>query len=78
MTPALLRAEGLTAGYGKLPILHDLTLEVRVGEMVSVIGPNGASKSSAFKTIVGFVYATSGTAPGSGRVSSASTRSSRS
>ena len=30
MTPALLRAEGLTAGYGKLPILHGVTLEVRV------------------------------------------------
>ena len=60
MTPTLLRAEGLTAGYGKLPILHDVTLEVRVGEMVSVIGPNGAGKSTAFKTIVGFVHATSG------------------
>ena len=60
MTPTLLRAEGLTAGYGKMPILHDVTLEVRQGEMVSVIGPNGAGKSTAFKTIVGFVHATSG------------------
>jgi len=60
MTPALLRAEGLTAGYGKLPILHDVTLEVRVGEMVSVIGPNGAGKSTAFKAIVGFVHSTGG------------------
>jgi branched-chain amino acid transport system ATP-binding protein len=56
----LLRAEGLTAGYGKLPILHNVTLEVHVGEMVSVIGPNGAGKSTAFKTIVGFVHASSG------------------
>ena len=60
MTPTLLRAEGLTAGYGKMPILHDVTLEVRQGEMVSVIGPNGAGKSTAFKTIVGFVHATNG------------------
>jgi len=60
VTPMLLRAEGLTAGYGKMPILHDVTLEVRQGEMVSVIGPNGAGKSTAFKTIVGFVHATSG------------------
>jgi ABC-type branched-subunit amino acid transport system ATPase component len=57
---ALLRAERLTAGYGKLAILHDVTLEVRAGEMVSVIGPNGAGKSTAFKTIVGFLYPTSG------------------
>jgi len=56
----LLRAEGLTAGYGKMAILHDITLEVRPGEMVSVIGPNGAGKSTAFKTIVGFLRPTSG------------------
>jgi ABC-type branched-subunit amino acid transport system ATPase component len=53
--PVLLRAEAITAGYGKMAILHDVTLEVRTGEMVSVIGPNGAGKSTAFKTIVGFL-----------------------
>ncbi len=60
MTELLLRAEGLTAGYGKLPILHDVTLQVYTGEMVGVIGPNGAGKSTAFKAIVGFVHASSG------------------
>ena len=60
MTGPLLRAESMTAGYGKMAILHDVTLEVRPGEMVSVIGPNGAGKSTAFKTIVGFLRPTSG------------------
>jgi ABC-type branched-subunit amino acid transport system ATPase component len=60
VTAPLLRAEGMTAGYGKMAILHDVTLEVRQGEMVSVIGPNGAGKSTAFKTIVGFLRPTSG------------------
>jgi len=60
VTQLLLRAEGLTAGYGKVPILHDVSLEVRAGEMVSVIGPNGAGKSTTFKAIVGFVPAASG------------------
>jgi ABC-type branched-subunit amino acid transport system ATPase component len=60
VTAPLLRAEGMTAGYGKMAILHDVTLEVRAGEMVSVIGPNGAGKSTAFKTIVGFLRPTSG------------------
>ena len=60
MTAPLLRAESMTAGYGKMAILHDVTLEVRPGEMVSVIGPNGAGKSTAFKTIVGFLRPTSG------------------
>jgi len=60
VTAPLLRAEGMTAGYGKMAILHDVTLEVHPGEMVSVIGPNGAGKSTAFKTIVGFLRPTSG------------------
>jgi branched-chain amino acid transport system ATP-binding protein len=55
-----LRADFLTAGHGKMAILHDLTPEVRTGELVSVIGPNGAGKSTAFKTIVGFLRPTSG------------------
>ena len=59
-SPALLRAEAITAGYGKMAILHEVTLEVRAGEMVSVIGPNGAGKSTAFKTIVGFLRPTGG------------------
>jgi ABC-type branched-subunit amino acid transport system ATPase component len=58
----LLDARGITAGYGKIDILHDVSLHVCDGEIVSVIGPNGAGKSTAFKTIVGFV------APRQGRV----------
>ena len=58
--PLLLQAQGLTAGYGKLPILHDVSLDVRAGEMVSIIGPNGAGKSTALKSIVGFVKVSSG------------------
>ena len=58
--PLLLQAQGLTAGYGKMPILHDVSLDVRTGEMVSIIGPNGAGKSTALKSIVGFVKVSSG------------------
>ena len=51
----LLAAESLTAGYGRMDILHDVSLTVDVNEIVSIIGPNGAGKSTAFKTIVGFL-----------------------
>ena len=51
----LLQAERITAGYGRIDILHDVSLAVRPGEIVSVIGPNGAGKSTTFKTIVGFL-----------------------
>src|SRR5215471_3486499 len=43
-----------------MAILHDVTLEVRAGEMVAVIGPNGAGKSTSFKTIVGFLRPSGG------------------
>jgi branched-chain amino acid transport system ATP-binding protein len=56
----LLRAEAMTAGYGKMPILHDVSLIVAPGELVAVIGPNGAGKSTAFKVIVGFLKPTEG------------------
>ena len=59
--PPLLVARGLTAGYGKLDILHDVSLAVNVGEIVGIIGPNGAGKSTAFKTIVGFLRPRQGT-----------------
>jgi len=51
----LLKAGEIYAGYGKLEILHGVSLEVRARELVSVIGPNGAGKSTAFKTIVGLL-----------------------
>jgi ABC-type branched-subunit amino acid transport system ATPase component len=51
----LLVAESLTAGYGRMDVLHGVSLSVAHNEIVSVIGPNGAGKSTAFKTIVGFL-----------------------
>jgi branched-chain amino acid transport system ATP-binding protein len=51
----LLVAHSLTAGYGRLDILHDVSLAVNVHEIVAIIGPNGAGKSTAFKTIVGLL-----------------------
>ena len=60
-TVPLLVAHGLTAGYGKIDILHDVSLAVHAGEIVSIIGPNGAGKSTAFKTIVGFLRPRQGT-----------------
>ncbi len=53
---ALLLAEHVTAGYGRIDILHDVSVAVRPGEIVSIIGPNGAGKSTTFKAIVGFLH----------------------
>jgi len=56
----LLVADGVTAGYGTIEILHSVSLYVDAGEIVSIIGPNGAGKSTAFKTIVGFLHPRAG------------------
>ena len=46
----------LTAGYDpRAPLLRDLTLTVRAGERVAVLGPNGHGKSTLLKTIVGML-----------------------
>jgi iron complex transport system ATP-binding protein len=42
----LLRCEGLTAGYGTEAVLRGMSLEVRSGEMVGLIGPNGSGKTT--------------------------------
>ncbi len=57
---SLLKADGIHAGYGKLEILHGVSLDVWPGSIVSVIGPNGAGKSTAFKAIVGLISPKSG------------------
>ena len=43
------------SGYGNLPILHGVSMEVEPAEIVAVIGPNGAGKTTLMKTIFGLL-----------------------
>ena len=52
---SLLSVEGVTAGYEQMEILHDVSIEVRPGEIVTLIGPNGAGKSTLMKTVFGLL-----------------------
>jgi branched-chain amino acid transport system ATP-binding protein len=56
-----LRAEGVTAGYGGVPVIRDVSVAVGPGEIVAVIGPNGAGKSTLLKSLVGILRVTRGT-----------------
>ena len=56
----MLEVQGLSAGYGALPVLHDVTLRVGTGELAAIVGPNGAGKTTLFKTISGIVQPTGG------------------
>lgn len=51
----LLNVNLIESGYGRIPILHDVSLNVDEGELVSVIGPNGAGKSTLMKVITGLL-----------------------
>ncbi len=52
---ALLAVEGVSAGYGRGDIVHEVDLEARAGEIATIIGPNGAGKSTVIKTIAGLL-----------------------
>lgn len=52
--------EGLSAGYGKMEVLHDFNLQVGRGQSLCLIGPNGAGKSTVLHSIYGFTNIFSG------------------
>src|SRR3954463_9937638 len=55
MAEALLSLKGLQAWYGESHVLHGVDLEVRKGELVTLVGRNGAGKSTTMKSIMGLV-----------------------
>ena len=50
----------LTAGYGGVDIIKNITLEVNQGEIAVIVGPNGAGKSTAMKALLGMLKLTDG------------------
>jgi branched-chain amino acid transport system ATP-binding protein len=51
----LLQIKGLSAGYGKIVVLHGIDLIVNAGEMVALLGPNGAGKTTLLRAISGLL-----------------------
>jgi branched-chain amino acid transport system ATP-binding protein len=51
----MLRLEGVDVAYGPVQALRELTLEVREGEIVALLGANGAGKTTALRTISGLL-----------------------
>lgn len=64
---ALLAVRDLTAGYGGVPIIEDINLEVMQHEIAVIIGPNGAGKSTLLKTIFALTERSKGSIAFSGR-----------
>jgi branched-chain amino acid transport system ATP-binding protein len=55
-----LAVEDLRAAYGEIEVLHGVSLTVEKGQIVALLGANGAGKSTAIKAIMGLVKPTSG------------------
>jgi len=51
MSEALLRVEGLSAGYGKVPVLREIGLEIARGEIIALVGSNGAGKTTLLRAL---------------------------
>lgn len=60
MSEALLSVRGVRSGYGAVEILRGVDLDVHAGEIVALLGSNGAGKSTFNQTVSGLVRARSG------------------
>jgi len=56
----MLELNEVTAGYGDVEVLHELSLDVDEGSIVGLLGRNGAGKSTVYKTIAGILHPQSG------------------
>jgi ABC-type Mn2+/Zn2+ transport system ATPase subunit len=62
----LLRADGVSAGYGGPPVIREVTFEIGAGERVGILGPNGGGKSTLFRVLLGELTPSAGTIAGPG------------
>jgi branched-chain amino acid transport system ATP-binding protein len=63
----MLRINDLAVAYGSLEVLHGVSLEVGQGEIVALLGANGAGKTTAISAVSGLLRASSGTIEFQGR-----------
>jgi branched-chain amino acid transport system ATP-binding protein/branched-chain amino acid transport system permease protein len=57
---AILACRNLSAAYGALPVLEEISFEVKPGEMVALLGANGAGKSTAMRAVSGLLRPVTG------------------
>jgi len=58
---AVLKVSDIHCSYDAVPVIHGISLEVEDGEIVAILGANGAGKSTTMRTIAGLMHPTCGT-----------------
>ena len=58
----MLKIHNLQAAYGKVEVLHGISLEVPKGKLVTLIGSNGAGKTTTMRAISGMIKPKAGSA----------------
>jgi len=61
MSGSMLEVRQIHCAYDSVPVVHGISLEVRTGEIVAIVGANGAGKSTTMRTIAGLMHPTAGT-----------------
>jgi iron complex transport system ATP-binding protein len=56
----VLELRGVSGGYGRGDIVHDVDLQVRAGERIAIVGPNGAGKSTLLRLVTGLLSPSAG------------------
>ena len=56
----MLRIENIEVRYSGAPVIHDVSLDVNEGELISVVGANGSGKTTLLKAIAGTLHPTKG------------------
>jgi len=54
----MLEVKALSAGYGRARVLHEMSFEARAGEVIALLGRNGAGKSTTLKALMGLIART--------------------
>jgi iron complex transport system ATP-binding protein len=61
IAPLVLEVSGITFGYERVPLLYDVDIQVRKGEMVGLLGPNGSGKTTLLRLVSGVLLPQQGT-----------------
>lgn len=74
LAPVTISARGLACGYRGRPVLEGIDLDVRRGQVLCLLGPNGVGKTTLFRTLLGHLAPVAGTVRIAGRLRSTLSR----